>query len=271
MRVKSLRVTPPFLKALKDFNIFQVRTGMNKKPAPYVNRWKVGDVLRFAESTSVEEFSTLARGDVLWSSGAFTSCASAMPLVTRGGRYVCIAENVRGMGFRHPIECVGLSSAHFNFGRENVNAYLQDYEAKHDVALVKDEVPTPQPNREPIIIGNDVWIGSDVQLAGGITIGDGAVIASRSLVLKDVAPYSVVAGTPAIHKKYRFAPSLCEALQEIRWWEYELGDFYGLGFDFSDPASFVDKFQRYQSQLKPFTPRIFQPEQYIHPLKTQGK
>lgn len=271
MRVKSIRVTLPFLKALRDFNIFQARTGMNKKPAPYMNRWKVGDVLKFCEDTSIEEFSTLARGNVLWSSGAFTSCASAMPLVTQGGRYVCIAENVRGMGFRHPIESVGLSSAHFNFGRENIHAYLQAYEAQHDVALVKDEVPTPQPNRAPITIGNDVWIGSDVQLAGGINIGDGAVIASKSLVLKDVAPYSVVAGTPAVHKKYRFALSLCKAFQEIKWWEYELGDFYGLGFDFSDPESFVAKFERHQSRLKPFNPRIFQPENFTQLLKTQGK
>jgi len=107
MRVKSIRVTPPFLKALRDFNIFQARTGMNKKPAPYVKRWKIGDVLKFTADTRIEEFSTLARGDVLWSSGAFTSCASTMPLVTRGGRYVSIAENVKGMGFRHPIECAG--------------------------------------------------------------------------------------------------------------------------------------------------------------------
>lgn len=270
MRVKSIRVTPPFLKALRDFNIFQARTGMNKKPAPYVKRWKIGDVLKFNADTRIEEFSTLARGNVLWSSGAFTSCASAMPLVTQGGRYVSIAENVKGMGFRHPIECVGLSSAHFNFGRENVHAYLQAYEAQHDIALVKDEVPTPQPNRTPIIIGNDVWIGSDVQLAGGITIGDGAVIASRSLVLKDVAPYSVVAGAPAVHKKYRFEPSVCEALKEIKWWDYELGDFYRLGFDFSKPDDFIDKFGRYQSQLNTFTPRIFQPEHYIQPIRKQG-
>jgi len=72
----------------------------------------------------------------------------------------------------------------------------------------------------------------------------------------------VVAGTPAVHKKYRFAPALCEALQEIKWWQYELGDFYRFGFDFSDPASFVDRFERYQYQLQTFKPRIFQPEHY---------
>lgn len=263
MKKKTIRVTPDFLKELEEFNIFQSRTGMNGKVAPYEERWRMGDVLRCAEGVEMEEFSTLARGNVLWSTGAFTSCASVMPLMTRGGRYVCIADNVKGMGFRHPIEAVGLSSAHFNFGRENVHAYFSNYEARFSCLLDKKKVPTPQPNQSPITIGNDVWIGSDVQLAGGITIGDGAVIASGSLVLKDVKPYSIVAGTPAVHKKYRFDVGICAALQETRWWDYELGDFYKFGFDFSNPSSFIKNFEKYHSSLKIFSPRIFRPESYV--------
>lgn len=49
------------------------------------------------------------------------------------------------------------------------------------------------------VIGNDVWIGSEVMVMPGIKIGDGAVIGSRSLVAKDVAPYAIVGGNPAKH------------------------------------------------------------------------
>ena len=55
--------------------------------------------------------------------------------------------------------------------------------------------------RLPIIIGNDVWIGQDVLLKPGIHIGDGAIIAQRAVVTKDVPPYAIVAGVPATVRK----------------------------------------------------------------------
>ena len=54
-----------------------------------------------------------------------------------------------------------------------------------------------------IVIGDDVWIGCSSQILSGVTIGNGAVIAAGSLVNKDVAPYSIVAGIPAKFIKYR--------------------------------------------------------------------
>lgn len=49
----------------------------------------------------------------------------------------------------------------------------------------------------PVTIGSDVMIYSDVVILPGVSIGDGAVVAIRSVVTDDVAPYSVVGGTPA--------------------------------------------------------------------------
>ena len=49
----------------------------------------------------------------------------------------------------------------------------------------------------PVKIGNNVWCVANVTVLKGVTIGDGAVIAAGSVVNRDVAAYSVVAGVPA--------------------------------------------------------------------------
>ena len=49
----------------------------------------------------------------------------------------------------------------------------------------------------PVKIGNNVWCGANVTVLKGVAIGDGAVIAAGSVVNRDVAAYSVVAGVPA--------------------------------------------------------------------------
>lgn len=49
----------------------------------------------------------------------------------------------------------------------------------------------------PIIVQDDVWIGGNVVICQGVTIGARAVVAAGSVVLKDVAPDTLVAGTPA--------------------------------------------------------------------------
>lgn len=50
---------------------------------------------------------------------------------------------------------------------------------------------------QPVIIGSDVWIGGHVIILPGIQIGDGAIIGAGSVVTKNIAPYTVVAGNPA--------------------------------------------------------------------------
>ena len=55
-----------------------------------------------------------------------------------------------------------------------------------------------QPNTTaPVVIGNDVWIGTKATVLAGVTIGDGAIIASGSIVNRDVEPYNIVGGSPA--------------------------------------------------------------------------
>lgn len=54
----------------------------------------------------------------------------------------------------------------------------------------------------------------------GVTIGDGAIIGTRAVVTKDVAPYSIVGGVPAHEIRKRFAPEVVERLRELKWWDW---------------------------------------------------
>lgn len=77
------------------------------------------------------------------------------------------------------------------------------------------------------IIGNDVWIGSEAMVMSGVTVGDGAIIASRAVVTKDVEPYSVVGSNPAKHIRYRFPSEQVDMLLEMKWWEWSNGHIQG--------------------------------------------
>ncbi|WP_031542747.1 CatB-related O-acetyltransferase [Mesoplasma photuris] len=86
-------------------------------------------------------------------------------------------------------------------------------------------INTPIPvttSRGDTIIGNDVWIGKDATIMPGITIGDGAIIAAKSVVTKNVPPYTVFAGNPAVLKKERFSEEVRELLLELKWWDLDI-------------------------------------------------
>jgi len=78
------------------------------------------------------------------------------------------------------------------------------------------------PNKGNINIGNDVWIGYNATIISGITIGNGAIIASNSTVVKDVEPYSIVGGNPAKEIKKRFSKETIDKLLEIKWWNWDI-------------------------------------------------
>ncbi|MEO9100227.1 MAG: CatB-related O-acetyltransferase [Ginsengibacter sp.] len=78
------------------------------------------------------------------------------------------------------------------------------------------------PQKGDINIGNDVWIGYNATVMAGVTIGDGAIIATNSTVIKDVEPYSIVGGNPAKEIKKRFSDNKTKKLLELKWWNWNI-------------------------------------------------
>jgi len=70
-----------------------------------------------------------------------------------------------------------------------------------------------------VVIENDVWIGCGCTFMSGVTVGSGSVVATNSVVTKDVPPFTVVGGNPAKVIKKRFSQDIIERLMHIRWWD----------------------------------------------------
>ena len=86
--------------------------------------------------------------------------------------------------------------------------------------LEKSNITTAWDNKGDIVIGNDVWIGYEAVIMAGVHIGDGAIIAARAVVTKDVPPYTIVGGVPARQIRKRFSEDTISSLLDIRWWDW---------------------------------------------------
>jgi len=83
-----------------------------------------------------------------------------------------------------------------------------------------EHLPSHIVNKGNILIGSDVWIGEGACIMGGVCIGDGAVIGMRSIISKDVAPYTIVAGAPQKVIRNRFVDVDIKLLMQMRWWDW---------------------------------------------------
>lgn len=73
--------------------------------------------------------------------------------------------------------------------------------------------------KEPVTIGNDVWIGTCSIFMRGVNVGTGAVIGAGAIVTKDVPDYAVVVGIPAKVIKYRFDKEQQYQIKQSRWFD----------------------------------------------------
>lgn len=101
-----------------------------------------------------------------------------------------------GVSINHHVTMDGGTKGIIIGDHSRIAAYVQAYAFNHGMAagrLISEQPVTSK----GIVIGNDVWVGANSGIVDGVTIGDHAVVGMGSLVSKDVAPFSKVAGNPA--------------------------------------------------------------------------
>lgn len=120
------------------------------------------------------------------------------------GKFCSIASGVKiGIGM-HPTNFISTSPLFY------APSNPLRYKLTHQLSFTE---------HSQVHIGHDVWIGTNVVILDGVTIGNGAIIGANSVVVKDVASYSIVGGVPAKEIKKRFNNHLIERLNTIKWWD----------------------------------------------------
>lgn len=126
------------------------------------------------------------------------------------GKYCQIAHGVRFITSSANHFMGGFSTYPFNNFRMTPQTTMEEIQAMFQVSERKGDT----------IIGNDVWIGMEAVVMPGVKIGDGAIIGARSVVVKDVEPYTIVGGNPAKPLKKRFNDGTIKTLLDIQWWNW---------------------------------------------------
>ena len=82
-------------------------------------------------------------------------------------------------------------------------------------------MPAAWPSKGDTVVGHDVWFGYGAMIMPGVRIGNGAIIASGSVVTKDVPAYAVVGGNPAKVIRTRFDDATVARLEAVAWWDWD--------------------------------------------------
>lgn len=129
-------------------------------------------------------------------------------LNTKIGSFCSIGPHVRIGPGMHPVNFISTFPAFYSTKKQ-----CQVTFADRDSFVESGQVE----------IGNDVWIGANAMIMDNIKIGDGAVIAAGAVVIRDVEPYMIVGGVPAVPIKKRFTDDEISKLLDFKWWDKDEG------------------------------------------------
>ena len=81
-------------------------------------------------------------------------------------------------------------------------------DSTHDISDVNVLTKHAPVISKPTEIQDNVWLGFEAQVLAGVTVGQGSVIGAKSLVTKNIHPFSVAVGIPARFVRDRLAQPL---------------------------------------------------------------
>ena len=172
--------------------------------APFIHDGCSIDDANFGAYVEIGQGSRIAHSSI----GDYSYCDRFADIAnTTVGKFANIAAFVRIGATDHPMEKASLHHFHYRSA-----SYFDD--AADDAAWFAHR----QTRRT--MIGHDTWIGHGAQVRPEVTIGHGAVIAGGAIVTKDVAPYMIVAGIPAVPLRARFSDAVAERMLALAWWDW---------------------------------------------------
>ena len=164
-----------------------------------LNKFKKRIFDKKVQSEGGQAFSTTLRNmyakkyDIHIGYGTYGGCfdENNIPAGTCFGNYCSIAKGVKIFRANHPMDSFTMHPIFYN----------------PEMGYVKKDLL----ERPSLVVGHDVWIGSySIILPSVKTIGNRAVIGAGSVVTKNVQPYTIVAGNPAVFIKFRFSQRMSQ-------------------------------------------------------------
>lgn len=104
---------------------------------------------------------------------------------------------------------IGEHACIYNLGPIRIGSQVTISQRAHLCAGTHDYTDPSLPLlKPPIVIGNQAWICADAFVGPGVTVGEGALVGARAVAVKDVEPWTIVAGNPArpIKKRMLISP-----------------------------------------------------------------
>lgn len=163
----------------------------------------------------------------------------------RIGRYCSIAPDVTIGDGQHPTDW--LATHPFQWGADG---WISAEDRKAHRFPTLPVIPRTK-------IGNDVWIGANAIILADVEIGDGAIVAAGSVVTRNVAPYTIVAGIPAKPIRMRFPSEMIARLQALKWWRYTPESMLGVPFERIEKAVAELEKRKKAKSLVPIPERLF--------------
>lgn len=169
----------------------------NKYKGSYIASY-VPITLTLGEELIIEENISFSSELTKIGKGTYIGCRSVVGNCSEIGMYCSISKDVKIGMSNHPLNLVSTSPRFYLKKYGKVAADIYDHNSI-----------------KATTIENDVLISSNVVILEDVRIGQGAVIAASAVVTKNVAPYSIVAGIPAKHIRFRFSEEKIQRLLKI--------------------------------------------------------